>query len=244
MIANRDDMHDLLAAYAVDSVSEEERLKVEAALSSDAHLRRELDEHRAVLSILAEAVDPVPSTPSPLVWERISAEIEGAHEVSPRLASVRDIQSQKRFTRWTATMAFAAFAMALLLGVSVVQLQRERGTPAVEAAIQELLDDPSATVATLSAAGDVAAEARIVLGTNGVGYVYADSLPALDASRTYQLWAIVDDRVISAGVLGADPDNSPFQVVGDVAGFAITEEVAGGVPVSEGATIAVWLRNA
>jgi anti-sigma-K factor RskA len=244
MIANRDDMRDLLAAYAVDSVSPQERAKVEAALAEDHQLRIELDEHRTVLSVLAEAVDPYPSTPSPLVWDRIASEIEGANEVSPKLVSVRDIQKQKRFTKWTATMAFAAMALALLLGVSVFQLQQERGTPALETAIQELLDDPSATVATLEAAGDVAAEARIVLGTDGVGYVYADSLPALDASRTYQLWAIVGDRVISAGVLGADPDDSPFQIVGDVAGFAITEEVAGGVPVSEGETIAVWLRNA
>ncbi|NND01410.1 MAG: hypothetical protein HKN91_01355 [Acidimicrobiia bacterium] len=243
MIAN-DDMHDLLAAYAVDAVSPEERSIVEVALAGDPQLRKELDEHRTVLALLAEAVDPHPSTPSPLVWDQISAEIAGVDEVSPKLASVRDIQAQKRFSRWTATLAFAAMALALLLGVSVFQLQQERGTPAFETAIQELLDDPSAIVATLEAAGTVNADARIVLGSDGVGYVYADSLPVLDASRTYQLWAIVDDRVISAGVLGADPDNSPFQVVGDVAGFAITEEVAGGVPVSEGETIAVWLRNA
>ncbi len=243
MIAS-DDIHDLLAAYAVDSVSPEERAIVELALSRDPQLRGELDDHRVVLGILADAVDPHPSTPSPLVWQRITAEIDGAEEVSPRLASVRDIQKQRRFSKWTATMAFAAMALALLLGVSVYQLQQERRTPVFEAAIQELLDDPTATVATLEAAGDVAAEARIVLGADGVGYVYADNLPPLDASRTYQLWAIVDDRVISAGVLGADPDDSPFQVVGDVAGFAITEEVAGGVPVSEGETIAVWLRNA
>ena len=176
--------------------------------------------------------------------DRIVATIDGSGEVAPELASVRDIQKQRRFTRWTATMAFAALALALLLGVSVYQLQEERGTAPTEAAIQDLLDDPNSTLATLEAAGEVAAEARIVLGDDGVGYVYADSLPAIDASRTYQLWAIVDDRVISAGVLGNDPDNSPFQVVGEVAGFAITEEVAGGVPVSEGETIAVWLRNA
>jgi len=244
MIDDHNDMLDLLAAYAVDSVSPPERARVEAALEGDPHLRSELDEHRAVLSVLAQAVDPYPSTPSALVWELISAEIDGANEVSPKLASVRDIQKQKRFTKWTATISFAAMGLALLLGVSVFQLQQERNTPAIETAIQDLLGDPSATVATLEPAGDLAAEARIVFGTDGVGYLYADSLPALDASRTYQLWAIVDDRVISAGVLGSDPENSPFQVVGDVAGFAITEEVAGGVPVSEGATVAVWLRNA
>lgn len=244
MIANRDEMFDLVAAYAADAVSAEERLQIEAALGRDPELRAELDEHRAVLSTLAQAVDPRPSTPSPLVWERIAGQIEGADEVSPKLASVRDIQTQKRFTKWTATMSFAALALATLLGISVLQLQQQRSTPAVEAAIQDLLDDPAATVATLTGVDDNTADARIVYGADGVGYVFTDTLPALDPSRTYQLWAIVDDRVISAGVLGADPDNSPFQVVGNVTGFAITDEVAGGVPVSEGATVAVWLSNA
>lgn len=244
MITDRDDMLDLVAAYAVDAVSAEERMRVEAALRNDAAMRAELDEHHAVLATLAQAVDPRPSTPSPLVWEGISSAIEGADEVSPKLASVHDIQTQKRFTKWTAMMSFAALALATLLGISVLQLQQQRSTPAVEAAIQDLLDDPAAIVATLTAVDDSSADARIVHGTDGVGYVFADTLPALDASRTYQLWAIVDDRVISAGVLGADPENSPFQVVGNVTGFAITEEVAGGVPVSEGATIAVWLSNA
>lgn len=36
---------------------------------------------------------------------------------------------------------------------------------------------------------------------------------------------------------------SQFQVDGDVAGFAITEEIAGGVVVSEGGTVSRWLRD-
>ncbi len=50
--------------------------------------------------------------------------------------------------------------------------------------------------------------------------------------------------MISAGVLGHDPARSPFQVVGSVTGFAITEEVAGGVPVSEGTLVAAWSASA
>ena len=243
-MTSRDDMQDLIAAYALDSLEDDEKRQVEVALAADPELREALDDHRAVLAALASAVDPQPSTPSPLVWENIVARIDGAGDVGPKLASVHDLRSQRRFTRVTAALSVAAIALAALLGVSVIRLQQERTEPGVVTAIQDLLEDPTATVVILDAAEGREAEARIVVGEDGVGYVYADSLPALDASRTYQLWAVVDDRVISAGVLGNDPDNSPFQVVGDIAGFAITEEVAGGVPVSEGETVAVWLRNA
>ena len=244
MTARRDDLHDLIAAYAVDSLDADEKRRAEVALAADPGLRRELDDHYAVLAALANAVDPYPSTPSPAVWEGIVNQIDGAGDVGPKLASVTELRTQRRFTRITAALSVAAIALAALLGVSVIRLQQERTEPTVEAAIAELLDDPAATVVTLAAAEGLTGEARIVVGADGVGYVYADSLPALADNRTYQLWAIVEDRVISAGVLGNDPDNSPFQVVGDIAGFAITDEVAGGVPVSEGDTVAVWLRNA
>lgn len=243
MIANYDELSDLVAAYATDALEASERLRVEAALNSDQQLRDELDGHYAVLATLAAAVDLNPSTPSHLVWEKISNEIDGAAEVSPKLASIHDIRAQRRATRLTAAISIAAIGLAAVLAVSVMGLQQERSADPVDVAIQELLEDPASTLATLAAANDTASEARIVLGTNGVGYLYADSLPTLDATRTYQLWAIVGDQVISAGVLGPDPDDSPFQVVGDIAGFAITDEVAGGVPVSEGETVAVWLRN-
>lgn len=244
MIANHEELTDLVAAYATDSLEAEERRLVEVALASDEQLRHELDDHHAVLATLAAAVDHNPSTPSNLVWERIAGQIGGIDEVTPKLASIHDIRSQRRVSRITAAVSIAAISLAAVLAVTVVRMQQERDPDPVAVAIQGLLEDPGATLATLSAADGSAAEARIVFGSNGIGYVYADSLPTLDSTRTYQLWAIVGDQVISAGVLGPDPDNSPFQVVGDIAGFAITEEVAGGVPVSEGETVAVWLRNA
>jgi len=244
MIAEREEMFDLVATYAVDALEGEEKLRVERALATDHDLRVALDEHYAVLAALAAAVDHHPSTPSPGVWDRISAQIAGAGDVGPKLASVRDLRTQRHFNRVTAALSIAAIGLAALLSVSVIRLQQERSEPPAEAAIQDLLSDPAATVVTLQAAGSVTADARIVLGTDGVGYVYTDTLPPLPVDRTYQLWAIVGNRVISAGVLGNDPERSPFQVVGDVTGFAITEEVAGGVPVSEGETVAVWLRDA
>lgn len=83
----------------------------------------------------------------------------------------------------------------------------------------------------------------IVLTEDGTGYVSESSLPALPDGRTYQLWAVVDGRVISAGVLGQDPEVVPFRV--DPSGLealAITEEIAGGVAVSENPILVAWSR--
>ena len=82
----------------------------------------------------------------------------------------------------------------------------------------------------------------IAFGSLGwvLGYVFTDTLPDLAADRSYQLWAINDNGVISAGIFGTG-GVAPFVVDGDLAGLAITEEVSGGVVVSENDPVAVWL---
>ena len=235
---------ELVAAYALDAVEGPDRTAAERALFRHPQLRDELDEFHAVLGVLATAVDPHPSTPSPRVWEGITREIVGGEPIDRDVAVVT-LRSQRRMSRLSTLLSVAAITLASVLSFGVYRLATDNDASPIDREISALLNDPTAEVVTLTAVQDSSpSSAHIVLGADGVGYVYADTLPALNENRTYQLWAIVDDRVISAGVLGADPGVAPFQVVGAVAGFAITEEVAGGVPVSEGDTVATWIRDA
>jgi len=136
-----------------------------------------------------------------------------------------------------------AIVVSAVLSVTIARMAATADDP-TQAAITALLEAPDSQVVTLSAPDGAATDAKIVLGASGVGYLFADSLPAISADRTYQLWVIVGEEVISAAVLGNDPAQSPFQVVGNVTGFAITDEVSGGVPVSEGSLVAVWSKSA
>ena len=81
---------------------------------------------------------------------------------------------------------------------------------ALAAAVDETRGQDGTIVVALS--GEVNAE--VVLGRDGVGYLVSGDLPPLSSESTYQLWAIVDDRVISAGVLGGAPTVAPFNVDG------------------------------
>ena len=82
---------------------------------------------------------------------------------------------------------------------------------------------------------------KVVMMMNDKGEVMLDgrSVDSLSKSETYQLWAIVSDatspdgiKVISASVLGNNPDISMTHIDGKIKGFAITKEVSGGVPKS------------
>ncbi len=242
--SDRHESHeDLIAAYARDALDASESVEVERILGQDPRLRAELDSYRSVAAVLAEAVETSPSTPSPAVWEGIASSIAGdADKAPPELSTVVTMRKQSRFFKLISGVSIAAIAATAVLAVSVVRLASSDDDP-TQVAISALLEDPQSEVVTLQGSDGVGADAKIVLGPDGVGYIFADTLPAIAADRTYQLWAVVGDEVISAGVLGADPEQSPFQVVGDVVGFAITNERAGGVPVSEGSLVAAWSRG-
>ncbi len=235
-----DEMQELIALYSLDALEHAERLEVDAAVAADASLLRELDEMRAVAAALADAVEPATDVPSPAVWRGIQAEIATGRPAQPT--------GGRRWGIGT-FMALAAVVIAVALAVRVGNLQRELDSVELTRLAEAKMTEPSAFVVTLGGgAGQEETVVEAVIGPDGVGYVMAGALPALPADRTYQLWAIVaaepEPRVVSAGVLGNDPSVAPFQAVGEIVGLAITAEVAGGVPVSEGEPIAAWLADA
>ena len=79
--------------------------------------------------------------------------------------------------------------------------------------------------------------ARAVVQPNGNGYLVPENLPPLSRDRTYQLWALVRDRTVSVGVLGADPGVAAFKADADLSMLAITAEQAGGVVASNQAPV-------
>jgi hypothetical protein len=131
-----------------------------------------------------------------------------------------------------------------VLAAQVVQLRdqvddAQDALLAVNAQYERAADSPGAQVVVLAEASHELA--HIALLPDGTGYLVNDDLAPLGADRTYQLWAVVgaDERVVSVGVLGADPRGAAFRVAGPVRAFVLTEEVAGGVPQSRGRSVAV-----
>jgi len=110
----------------------------------------------------------------------------------------------------------------------------------LEQAVAVALDDPGAQIATLTAEGTSGAMLIVVL-PDGTGYVYQSTLEQLPDGLTYQLWAVIDDRVISAGVLGNRPAIVPFHIDPEgLQGLVITREVSGGVAQSETDPVVSW----
>ena len=134
--------------------------------------------------------------------------------------------------------AVAAAAIAIL-GLTIVhQGQRIDDLEAVTAqdtvvvGAAEAMTDPNTRLTSLTT-DDGSTMADVVVQPNGQGYLVPRAMPALDPDRTYQMWGVSGDEVISLGVLGSEPTVSAFHADPEVQTIMITDEVRGGVAVTQ-----------
>lgn len=235
---------ELLGAYALDAVDDDERALVEEHLRTCARCRAEVVEHREVATMLAHTGGDAPEG----VWQRIAGSL---HEAPPdlRLAPVAAATSSPpapavRRLAWRATIAAVA-ASVVVVAVLGIQLRRQdQRIDDMQAALQDPLllafddavtDPDSQLIELASADGEVVLRGAIT--DDGVGYLSASPLPDLPADRTYQLWGGAGDELVSLGVLGDDPRivsfaAEPYEL------FAITEEQSPGVVASHNQPVA------
>jgi anti-sigma-K factor RskA len=124
----------------------------------------------------------------------------------------------------------------VVLAVAVANLQRDVNHLQNQAignvlpgAVANALSSPGHRVVQLRSRSGVDI-ARAVLTSSGDAYLVPTSLQGLDASRTYQLWALSRGKPVSLGVLGASPGITLFRVESGMSALMLTAEPRGGVP--------------
>lgn len=265
------DIQELLGAFALDAVDDDERDVIEAHLAGCPRCRAEVEGHRETAALLAHSGERAPEG----VWDRIATALD---ESPPALDLTRIIPGQERAAEpapppdelaerrtaktaprsvplrvAAATMAVAA-ALTLFLGVALgrtddgrldrLEALAEDMEKAVmsNAAYAALNDSHNEKVRLVSSDGR--ASAQVVRRPDGTGYLVPGTLAPLPAGRVYQLWAVRSDAKISLGVLGAVPEVSAFRMNGPVAAFAVTEEATGGVSTTENQPVIVGYTKA
>ena len=242
---------DDLALYALDALDGEERAAVEAHLASCPACVGLVDEHRTTLAALT-----ADEAPPAAVWQRIAADIGAARVPTPLPvvpsaptdavppaadedppAPIHLRPRSRSTTRWALIGAVAAAALVIGGVVGLVLGGAEDESDDLAELAAAALDDPDASVATLSTDAGQPAARVVVEGTTG--YVLVDDLPALPEGEEYQLWKLGGDVPVSLGVIG-DGSNG-VAAVGVPAGtseMALSTEPAGGSPAPTGDIVA------
>lgn len=222
-------LRDLLPAYALGALDEEELRFVEEHLGDAPEYARELTALRETAALLALATPPV--VPSPSVKRSLMARIERLESAAPAAtappsgAPVMPPPRPRRFR--TALVAVAAALLLALVGWNTVlqwQLRTERQERALLAAqttegqiYERLLNDPQA--------------AHVVIGSGPgrynlppAGYLYSDPnssialmltywLPPIEANQQYQLWLVTADGTRDNGGVFSDDGHGNAHVV-------------------------------
>ena len=224
------EIEELLGAYALDAVDQDDREAVESHLVECPRCSSEVASHREVAAALAHAGSPAPDG----LWDRIAGRLVEAPPALD-LSRVAPTPARPRRARGLSVgLAAAAATVAAMLGVEVVQQERrvdrlsatmrQRGLE--QAAAFADADSRAHRVTLRSDDGVLFAQAAVQ--ENGTSYLVRHNLPPLPEGRTYQLWGLVGTRNVSLAVLGPRPGVAGFNVVGEVTTVAVTVEDTGG----------------
>jgi anti-sigma-K factor RskA len=218
---------DLLPAYALDALDEEDLVTVSSHLTRCSLCQAELRSFQTVVDELALVV-PV-RTPSPDVKQRLLDAVDGSRTVTGAERNSRKGLSLS-FLRPLAILGLTTLLfLALLLGSLLVRQGQQGQQVQQVGGLQVVALNP--TEAAPRATG------MIVMSESGeYGTLVVTGLPQLDEERQYQLWMVYEETRDNAGVFSVEEDGygvlylrAPRRL-SDYSRFGITIEPAGGSP--------------
>ena len=221
---------DFLPAYALDSLDEDETIRVAEHLASCASCRAELADYHEVVENLPLAM--MISEPPPGLKDKIMAQAAEATHVPG--------DERERYSWWqrfgralgsAPAWGLVSLVLIILLGASNITLWGR---------LSKLETTNSSSLLTLSLQGTEmtpGAIGMLVISQDGeYGTLVVDGLPSLDDTQQYQLWLIQDGQRTSGGVFSVSDEgygalnvDSPRLLISYQA-FGITIEPAGGSP--------------
>ncbi len=219
-----DDIHDLVAAYALDAVDDLERVRFEAHLARCPACRRDLDEYREVAGMLAAHVA---AEPPPTLRAAVLSEIGQTPQARPLPSA------PSRSRRWvTAGLSVAAAMILAVLAVRLVSVGRQRDEAM---ALNRVLTAADAEVMALH--GDHGSGRLVFSPSVGRMVVVLDGLGDMPADRVLQLWYQVDGAMMP-GATFAPTGGRVVAAAGTLMPgthqFAVTVEPVGGSPTPTG----------
>jgi anti-sigma-K factor RskA len=245
--ATSESMRDLVAGYALGALTPDETRAFETALSTSPELQRDLREHRELNAVLALAdAEPVP----PGLKGRLMARIDQTKRASlggaPVPASIAP--ARRSFTPWVMGAGLAA-ALLVAIGLSLkvrslgdeirvrdsLLAAREQRLAEREATLNAILE-PNVQLVTMVATGEAPPVAQVFFDpSKGRAIVHLFNLKPAPSGKAYQLWLLPKGgNPIASRVFNTEPDGHGLEqaipVSGDIAGFALTVEPAGGSP--------------
>ena len=241
MRIRREVPHTLAGAYALDALTEPDRVRFERHLAGCEACRQEAGSLREAAGRLA-AVSAAP--PPPRVRQQVLTEAARTRQQPPlTVDTTAGSGAGRRAVRWRAPRMAVAIAggcilVALVLGGLFVHTQRSLSAEqAHNRAIATIMNAPDATMR--SARAVTSGSATVVMSHRDRALVLTTAmLPALPAGHRYQVWLMGPRRTRAAGMLPVPHRGMTAPVVvsgvapGDMVGLTVEPASGSAVPSS------------
>lgn len=226
-----ENLHSLIAPYALDALDPAERASFEAHLTQCVSCQSELSGFVATAARMGE-VDTL--APPAGLRERLMSEVSTTRQERPTVVAL----SQSRIRRTLPRLAMAAAFLVGAAGVGGYLNEHDRAS--------DLRADQAAITAVMSASDsrtidrdfDGGGHVRLVSSDEAdAAFIVASDLPGLENGKVYQVWTVTGDAPTSQGVFAT----SGSMVMEDLDGadrIAITVEPKGGSKLPTTAPIA------
>ena len=214
----KDAVHELTAAYALDALDETEAAEYEAHLGHCDACRQELAALQATAASLAYALEG--PAPAPTLRERILVQ---ARNERPNVLPLAPRRALRVATAAAAVAACAALGLGIWAATLSSQLGDERQADARAEEALAVLADPDATRTSLEGA-----EGTLVVTPSGEAALVVRDLARLPEGQYYTAWVAEGEGVEHAGA---------FEARGDPSVTVLTK------PVPAGGVVAVTIED-
>ncbi|HJW89673.1 MAG TPA: anti-sigma factor [Anaerolineales bacterium] len=238
-MAEVDPVLELVPAYALGCLDEDEAQRVQEHLGDCAACRAELQTYREVANQLAYSVKQIdpPARVKTSLMARVAK--SSATQVNQRTLGESGFKSiLERLSGTAPIWAVASLVLVLALVASNVFLWSQ---------VRDLRAALAVTLQVVSLQGSEAAPGAaglLVISRDGEhGTLVVDDLPVLDETQQYQLWLIWDGERSSGGVFSVRDDGygslwiSAPKALDSYSAFGITIEPEGGSPQPTGVRV-------
>jgi Anti-sigma-K factor rskA len=231
--AEHDHIRSLLGPCALNALDGPEHLLVSTHIETCAVCQDEVTELLDTSSLVALSVDQAPP-------ERIWSNLQTAMGTTePKVIDLVSEHSRRRPKRRAFVMALTAAAAVVLVTVPLTRSFQQKQPTLSNLAANAAKATGSRTVDLVSVDATKQKIGDVVLTPDGQGYVRLANIPPLPDDQTYQLWAIIDGKPISEGLLGSAPTIAAFNTGAKVQAIALSVEKSTGATAPTIGPIAV-----
>lgn len=227
------DLHDLATAYAINAVTDDERVVFEAHLVGCKRCQAEVAEATEVAAALAE---DAATTPPPSLRDNVLASISQT-EQEPPVAPPADLTSHRSERRTSRRKApawpLAVAAAVIVLAAASYQLLRPDSLGDDQIDIDDVAASSDSVALELARAAADSGTVRVVWSADlDVVSVVADDLVDPGPGQVYELWFLLDDGAVAPAGLFSPTDGLFSGVLAvdglDALGWGLTIEPESG----------------